>query len=96
MNVLNREFKDRQQNETLVTDITYLQFQEGFQYLSVIQDVYNNEVVSWKISKGNDNELVLDTIEMLVQKRLLDRDKTNHFLVLNGLLNKTSISNKVL
>ncbi|WP_336513261.1 IS3 family transposase [Bacillus cereus] len=49
-NVLNREFKDRQQNEALVTDITYLRFQEGFRYLSVVQDIYNNEVVSWKIS----------------------------------------------
>ena len=68
-NVLNREFKDRQQNEALVTDITYLRFQEGFRYLSVVQDIYNNEVVSWKISKRNDNELVLDTIEMLAQKR---------------------------
>ena len=45
-NVLNREFKDRQQNEALVTDITYLRFQEGFRYLSVVQDIYNNEVVS--------------------------------------------------
>ena len=68
-NVLNREFKDRQQNEALVTDITYLRFQEGFRYLSVVQDIYNNEVVSWKISKRNDNELVLDTFEMLAQKR---------------------------
>lgn len=68
-NVLNREFKDRQQNEALVTDITYLRFQQGFRYLSVVQDVYNNEVVSWKISTRNDNELVLDTIEMLAQKR---------------------------
>lgn len=68
-NVLNLEFKDRQQNEGLVTDITYLRLQEGFRYLSVVQDIYNNEVVSWKISKRNDNELVLDTIEMLAQKR---------------------------
>lgn len=68
-NVLNREFKDRQQNETLITDITYLRFQEEFRYLSVVQDVYNNEVVSWKISTRNDNELVLDTIEKLAQKR---------------------------
>jgi len=68
-NVLNREFKGRQQNEALVTEITYLRFQERFRYLSVVQDIYNNEVVSWKISKRNDNELVLDTIEMLTQKR---------------------------
>ncbi|MGI8363142.1 hypothetical protein [Bacillus cereus] len=38
-NVLNRELKDRQQNEALVTDITYLRFQEGFRYLSVVQDI---------------------------------------------------------
>ncbi|UOB98495.1 hypothetical protein BTI679_58940 (plasmid) [Bacillus wiedmannii] len=68
-NVLNLEFKDCQQNESLVTDITYLRFQEGFRYLSVVQDIYSNEVVSWKISKRNDNELILDTIEMLAQKR---------------------------
>ncbi|PFA69404.1 IS3 family transposase [Bacillus cereus] len=68
-NVLNCEFKDRQQNEALVIDITYLRFQEGFRYLSVVQDIYNNEVVSWKISRRNDNELVLDRIEMLAQKR---------------------------
>ncbi|WP_255290804.1 IS3 family transposase [Bacillus cereus] len=35
-NVLNREFKDRQQNEALVTDITYLRFQKGFRYFSVV------------------------------------------------------------
>lgn len=38
-NVLNREFKDRQQNEALVTDITYLRFQEDFRYLSVAQAI---------------------------------------------------------
>ncbi|WP_141550338.1 hypothetical protein [Bacillus cereus] len=38
-NVLNHEFKDCQQNEALITDITYLRFQEGFQYFSVVQDI---------------------------------------------------------
>lgn len=69
-NVLNREFKDCQQNEALVTDITYLRFQDGFRYFSVVQDIYNNAVVSWKIYKRNYNELVLDTIEMLAQKKM--------------------------
>lgn len=68
-NVLNRKFKNRKQNEALVTDITYLRIQDGFRYLSVVQDIYNNEIVSWKISRRNDNELVLDTLENLVQKR---------------------------
>ncbi|MDO6632234.1 hypothetical protein Q4580_20595 [Bacillus thuringiensis] len=79
---LNREFKDRQQNEALVTHITYLQLQEGFRYLSVVQDIYNNEVVSWKIPKRNDNELVLDTLEMLAQKK---RCAWNHSLFRSGI-----------
>ncbi|MFV1456031.1 hypothetical protein [Bacillus mycoides] len=80
-NVLNREFKDRQQNEALVTDISYLRFQEGFRYLSVVQDVNNNEVVSWKIPKYNDNELVLDTIEMSVETFSIQiRDSSTHLM----------------
>ncbi|WP_255409073.1 IS3 family transposase, partial [Bacillus sp. S1-R1J2-FB] len=70
-NVLTREFKDRQQNEALVTDITYRRFQEGVRYLSGVQDIYNNEVVSWKISKLTDNELVLDTIALVSYTPLL-------------------------
>ncbi|MGA4466861.1 transposase [Bacillus bombysepticus] len=31
--------------------------------------MYNNEVVSWKISKRHDNELILGTIEVSAQKR---------------------------
>jgi putative transposase len=68
-NVLNRKFKNRKENEALVTDITYLPLNDGFRYLSVVQDLYNNEIVSWKISTRNDNKLVLDTLEDLTQKR---------------------------
>lgn len=68
-NVLNREFKGRKQNEVLVTDITYLPFKDVFRYLSVVQDIYNNEIVAWKISNRNNLELVLDTLDDLTQKR---------------------------
>lgn len=67
-NLVNREFKDRKKNEVLVTDITYIPFQNKFYYLSVIQDLYNNEIVSWKISDRNNLKLVLDTIGDLNKK----------------------------
>jgi len=67
-NVVNRKFQDRQQNEVLVTDITYLPYKSGFLYLSAIQDLYNNEIVAWKIGKRNDLQLVLDTLEIATQK----------------------------
>lgn len=68
-NLVNREFKERKENEVLVTDITYIPFQNRFYYLSVIQDIYNNEIVSWKISNRNNMKLVLETVEDLNKKR---------------------------
>jgi transposase InsO family protein len=68
-NLVDRQFKDRKENEVLVTDITYISFQNRFYYLSVVQDLYNNEVVSWKLSTRNNLTLVLDTIEDVNKKR---------------------------
>ena len=68
-NVLARQFKERAENEVLVTDITYLPTKNGFLYLSAVQDLYNNEVVAWKISEHNDLELVMDTLQELTAKR---------------------------
>ncbi len=54
-NVLNREFRDRQQNEAIITDITSRRSQESYRYLSNLNESYNNRVVSWKISTRNEN-----------------------------------------
>ncbi|MEE3808765.1 IS3 family transposase [Lysinibacillus fusiformis] len=50
-NVLERQFKERVENKVLVTDITYLPTKNDFLYLSAVQDLYNNEIVAWKISE---------------------------------------------
>ena len=68
-NVLERNFKERGENEVLVTDITYLPTKSGFLYLSAVQDLYNNEIVAWKISERNDLNLVIDTLTELTSKR---------------------------
>lgn len=36
-------------------------------YLSVIQDLYNNEIVAWHISERNDLALVHETLDRLRQ-----------------------------
>ncbi len=36
-------------------------------YLSVIQDLYNNEIVAWHLSERNDLALVLETLDRLRQ-----------------------------
>lgn len=68
-NILNRRFKNREINEVLVTDITYIPTKDGFVYLSAIQDLFNNEIVAWKMSTSNNLRLVMDTFEELAMKR---------------------------
>jgi putative transposase len=62
-NRLKRKFKASGPNQKMVTDITYVSDGKQFYYLSVIQDLFNNEIVGWELSKRNDLELVLNTVE---------------------------------
>ena len=41
--------KNVEKMRVLVTDITYLPTKNGFLYMSAVQDLYNNEIVAWKI-----------------------------------------------
>jgi transposase InsO family protein len=45
-----------------VTDITYHPFNGRFEYLSAIQDLYNNEIIAYPISERNDLSLVMKTL----------------------------------
>ena len=62
-NILNRKFQSNLPNRKLVTDITYLKVRGVNYYLSVIYDLFNNEVKSYELSKYNDNPLVIETIK---------------------------------
>ncbi len=67
-NRLERQFQADTPRTKLVTDITYIRAGERFVYLSVIQDLYNNEIVAWRLSKRNDLALVQDTLRQLSQR----------------------------
>lgn len=68
-NVLNRQFQATAPCEKWVTDITYLPYGKSFLYLSTIYDLYNNEVIAYKLSTRNDLRLVLDTVKKAIHKR---------------------------
>ncbi len=76
-NLLQRKFHTVQLGTKLVTDITYLPTTEGFLYLSVIQDLCNNEIIAHRLSKRNDLDLVLTTISDLehMTKAILHSDQ---------------------
>lgn len=73
-NIINRKFKVEELNKIWCTDITYLIFNNKRVYLSTIIDLYDRKVVSYKISKFNNNQLVIDTINEAIAKQ---KDVTN-------------------
>ena len=68
-NLLNRNFSTDAPNKVWDTDVTYLIFKGSRAYLSTIIDLYDRKVVAYKISKRNDNKLVIDTLNEAISKR---------------------------
>ncbi len=67
-NLLKRNFNTNAPNKVWDTDVTYLIFKGARAYLSTIIDLYDRHVVSYKISKHNDNKLVIDTLNEAIAK----------------------------
>ena len=67
-NILNREFSAERPNQKWVTDISYIKTAQGFLYLSVIRDLYDNSIVAYKTAKEQSIKLVLDTIKAAKRK----------------------------
>lgn len=61
-NLLNQDFKADKPNQKWVTDITYLPYGPKMLYLSTIMDLYNNEVIAYKISDTQSVDFVLETL----------------------------------
>ena len=67
-NSLNREFAADRPNQKWVTDISYIKTNQGFLYLSIIRDLYDNSIVAYKTAKDQSIKLVLDTIKAAKKK----------------------------
>ena len=67
-NVLNREFTASQPNQKWVTDITYIDTQQGWCYLSTIQDLYDSFIVAYVCDQNNSIGLVTRTVRQAQQK----------------------------
>ena len=67
-NSLNREFAADRPNQKWVTDISYIKTNQGFLYLSIIRDLYDNSIVAYKTAKDQSIKLVLDTIKAAKRK----------------------------
>jgi transposase InsO family protein len=68
-NVLQRDFYATEPNQKWVTDITYIQYGTSTLYLSTIMDLFNNEIVAYKLYTHQQIPLVVDTLNEALKRR---------------------------
>lgn len=68
-NLLKRDFIASKPNEKWVTDITYIQYGSYTLYLSTILDLYNNEIVAYRLYDHQQTPLVIDTLKAALEAR---------------------------
>ena len=67
-NHLAQNFHADRPNQKWVTDISYIRTGQGFLYLSVIRDLYDNSIVAYKTGTKQNINLVLSTIRAAKKK----------------------------
>ncbi len=69
-NLLDRQFDPAAANEAWVADITYIPTREGWLYLAAVEDLYSRRAVGWSMADHLESRLVVDALELAVQRRL--------------------------
>src|SRR5262249_7687823 len=69
-NLLGRQFDPAAPNVSWVADITYIPTREGWLYLAAVEDLYSRRVVGWSLAEHRESRLVVDALELAVQRRL--------------------------
>ena len=77
-NLLDRQFDPSEANEVWLADITYIPTREGWLYLAAVEDLYSRRVVGWSMAEHMESRLVVDALEMAVQRRLPDEGLLAH------------------
>lgn len=78
-NLVQRKFKTKGLNHIWCTDVTYLIWGNKRAYLSTIIDLFDRHVVAYIISKYNDLNIVMDTVN-----QAFSREKDVHGLIIHS------------
>jgi putative transposase len=68
-NLVNQRFEVPTKNKVWVSDITYIQTQEGWSYLATVVDLYSRKVVGWSYSERMTAALICEALDNAVQQR---------------------------
>lgn len=69
VNHLARDFRAALPNTKWVTDITYIETDEGWLYLSAVKDLHTDVIVGWSMGPRQTRELVLQAVLMALWQR---------------------------
>ncbi len=64
-NLLDRKFRQNVPYKVTSTDITYIKHRGRFSFLSAVKDLATGEILTWRLSKLMDLDLVLNTVDEL-------------------------------
>jgi putative transposase len=83
-NILARNFVAARPNQKWVTDITWIQVGSQRLYLSAVMDLFNREIVSYRVSDSIALPFVLETFEQAFRNRrptqvLVHSDQGGHY-----------------
>ena len=68
-NVLNREFTATKPNQVWLADMSYVPTEEGFLYLSIVEDLFSRRVVGWSMTASMESRCVVDALGMALAAR---------------------------
>ena len=67
-NLLNQNFNVDQEMRVVVSDLTYVRVKNRWAYICVLVDLFNREIISYKVGYEKDAELVLETFAKIKHK----------------------------
>ena len=59
-NIVHREFNDREDLEIVVSDLTYVNVQGKWNYICLIIDLFNREIIGYAAGKNKNADLVFN------------------------------------
>jgi transposase InsO family protein len=77
-NLLKRDFEAQRPNEKWLTDITYIETDEGWLYLAVVLDLYSRRIVGWAMSERMTSDLTIRALKMALCHREVQKGLVHH------------------
>lgn len=78
-NILNRNFNTNASSTVWVSDITYIQTNKGFIYLTIIMDLYDRKIIGWSLSSGlSTDKTTIIALKMAIANRKISNQIIFH------------------